>query len=90
MKIVCALGKFLAGIIATTSGVYTLICNDKTYEIFNKMPDTIKHIIIFAFWVLGIFLILTSVIDFINNLKSNSRKHRLNCNFREVGTIYSA
>lgn len=77
MRIIIAIGRLISGLLAVFSGIVTLLFNSVSYSIFKSLTNAQKYVAVSLIIVVGIFLILTSMIDFISCLKNNSRKHKL-------------
>lgn len=77
MRIISAIWGFLSGIIAAASGIISLLCNDITYTIFDKMSPLAKQLCLTFLILLGVFIIVVSIIDFIAALQDSQRRHRL-------------
>ena len=75
MKIVCFIGRLLAGIIAVVSGIISLLFNSVTIPIFNNMPDIQKYIYISVITILGLFILVSTFYDAFEKYKNSSKKH---------------
>lgn len=77
MRKLLIMGKFLAGIIAIASGVITLVFNDVSYTLFDKMPFWLQYICIGIMIVIGILIVVSTIYDAVISTRKASRTHRL-------------
>lgn len=71
------IGKTLAGIIAIASGVITLVFNDVTYTLFDKMPFWLQYICIGIMIAIGLVIAASTIYDVVIFTRKASRTYRL-------------
>ena len=76
MKIFLFVGRLLSGILAIASGIVTLVFNDVTYTILNKMTVWGKCFFICSSIIIGVFLIASIIYDAIKTCAKDSHTHR--------------
>lgn len=89
MRIISAIWGFISGLIATASGIISLLCNDIANALFETMSDIAKQLCITGLILLGIFIVVVSIIDFVAALQVNQRRHRLDPDSKQFIKFFS-
>lgn len=77
MKTIHFIGKLLCALVAIISGLITLIFNDVTYSVFDKLTETQKYVCVVITVLVGLFLLISTIRDTADAYSNMSRKHRL-------------
>lgn len=89
MRIITAVGRLISGLLAIFSGIVTLVFNSVSHSVFTSLTNIQRYVVVSLIIVLGIFLIITSMIDFVSSLKNNCRKHKLKYESKRYISFFS-
>lgn len=72
MKKITRLSKFIVGVIAIVNGLYSLFNNASSC--FSGLPVIYSQVYLVIFIILGAFLVVGSILDFVAMFRSDSKK----------------
>ena len=87
MKKITRLSKFIVGVIAIVNGLHSFFNNSSNY--FSKLPAFYSKAYLMAFAVLGVFLVLGSIFDFVAVLRSDRKKYRFKYQSKKFFSFFS-